>query len=439
MNLHQGLDILFVTPYIPSPMRVRPYALIRELAQRGHRVTLACLAQPAAELPYLEAVRPFCAAVHTVTQSKLRGGLQALAALPGRTPLSVAYTRSPAFAHTVAGLWAGQTFDLVHTEFVRAAHATTWLNGVPKVYDAVDCLALAYRRSLSAPGVSPKQRLIGLIEWLKLRDYERRVLACYDRALVSSPVDAHELGNGGGQKVHVLPNGVDLEHFRFDASARREDTLVFLGKMSYHPNVAGVLWFCREVLPRIHQQRPDVRLQIVGRDPVAQVQALASDPRIEVTGTVDDVRPYLQQAALSVNPMVSGSGIQNKLLEAMACGAPVIATRLAAAALQAKPGDDLLVADSPQEFAGSTLEALESPGRRSQLGLNGRLYVESCHNWSMIAEELESIYYTLIGVDYEAEHHRIGIKKPRMEVIRHGAGVWSRDFEKLGGGEGVSD
>lgn len=388
------MRVLFVTPYVPSIVRIRPYALIRELARLGHQVTLACLVQPEWEARYISDVKVYCEEVQPVALGRLGSYLHTLASLPTRLPMSVAYCRSAAFEHLVENLAQSGKFDIMHAEFIRTTPTTRYLVGLPKVYDAVDSLALAYERSYHSAMVPWKQRLVSWFEWAKLRDYEQRVLKDYDCRLASSPVDAQAL-EAPGLKVEVLSNGVDLDFFRFQEKPRQPGTIIFLGKMSYYVNIASVLWFYHQVLPLVRQGYPQAQFKIIGREPASKIQALSSDPAVEVTGTVPDVRPFLEQATLAVCPMICGSGIQNKMLEAMASGTPCVSTSLASQALQVQPGREILVADDPEDFARAVLELLASAPLRRQLAENGRLYVERNHDWKEIGQQLNTIYCEL--------------------------------------------
>jgi polysaccharide biosynthesis protein PslH len=379
-----------VTPYVPSSVRIRPLAFIRELAQRGHQVTLVCLVQPEWEASYLPEVARYCTSVHPVHLRRYEPYLRTLASMPTSTPLSVAYCDCQDFKSTVERLVGEYCYDLVHTEFVRATPATMRLAGPPKVLDLVDCMSLAYRRSIRAASVPVKQRAIAAVEWIKMHGYENRVLQYYQHVLVSSPADCKEFGVE--KEVEIIPNGVDLDYFAYMNGKPRQPEIVFLGKMSYYINVASVLWFYKQVFPLIRQHCPDAKLLIVGRNPVQAIQALASDPAVEVTGTVPDVRPYLQRAAVSICPMVSGAGIQNKMLEAMAVGTPCVATSLACQALAIEPNKEVLIADTAEHFARCVLELLNQPLRRQQVSEAARVYAESYHNWHRIGARLEKAY-----------------------------------------------
>jgi polysaccharide biosynthesis protein PslH len=390
------LNILFVIPYVPSIVRGRSYAFIRGLAALGCRVTLACLVQPASEARYLADIAPYCAEVHALPVSRPGAAVRSLASIPTPQPLSVAYCRQPDFGRLVKSLAGQDRFDVVHTEFIRAAPFTMHLAGKPRVFDAVDNLTLAYRRSLTAACVPLKQKLVSFIEWMKMRRYEPWAADHYEQLIVCSPLDKQEFGRAGRAGV-VIPNGVDLDYFRRYEGTHQAETIVFLGKMSYYVNVASVLWFYREIFPLIRRQRPHVHLNILGRDPVASIRALSQDPDVTVTGTVPDVRPYLQQAAVAISPMVAGSGMQFKLLEAMAVGVPVVTTSFASKGLLAVADRDFIVADEAYLFAESVLKLLNSDEEHRQMTDNGRLFVERYHDWSQLVAQLNSVYRSMLN------------------------------------------
>jgi len=218
--------------------------------------------------------------------------------------------------------------------------------------------------------------------------------------LVTSPVDKEALlalPSGKSRppaSITVIRNGVDLDYFRpAPESVREEATLVFSGKMSYHANVTMARHLVEDILPRVRRSIPNARLLIVGKDPPGEIEALGQKwPGVSVTGTVPDVRPYLQRATLAVVPMVYGAGVQNKVLEAMACATPVVAYAPAVAALSATVGKDVSVAENAEELAGQIINLLQEPERRRQIGRNGRAYVEREHDWNTIAARLEGVY-----------------------------------------------
>jgi glycosyltransferase involved in cell wall biosynthesis len=209
--------------------------------------------------------------------------------------------------------------------------------------------------------------------------------------------------------VAVVPNGVDLEYFRPIAGPREPATLVFSGKMSYHANVSAALYFAREILPLVRAARPEVRLSIVGSNPPRAVQALASDPAVSVTGHVPDMRPYLGSATIALCPITVKVGIQNKLLEAMAMGIPVVSTNVGAQGLAAVPGRDLLVAANPHEFADHICRVLADDELAERLGRAGRHFVERHHRWETATRALE--------VYMEAIEHQARLAQPNLNRI----------------------
>jgi glycosyltransferase involved in cell wall biosynthesis len=235
----------------------------------------------------------------------------------------------------------------------------------------------------------------------RTRHYESRLLECYPRVLVTSPEDKEALAKLSTRKdtqgrLVVLPNGVDLDYFSPLDTPRNPATLIFTGKMSYHANLAAALDLATQVMPRVWARRSDARLIIAGKDPTAELLALGAEPRITVTGTVPDLRPYLARATLAVSPIRYGVGIQNKLLEAMAMTTPVVSTPQATAALQVVPGRDLLVADTAQAIAEAVMTLLADDAQRYRIGQAGRRYVETHHNWNTAAEKLEAVYREVI-------------------------------------------
>jgi sugar transferase (PEP-CTERM/EpsH1 system associated) len=392
----EPLRILFICPYLPSLIRVRPYNLIQALARRGHLVTLLALEPPAEDAGGLDALRQWCQRVEIVPLPGWRTLWNGVQALPTRTPLQAAYSRSPQMARLIRQVQSEAAFDVAHVEHLRGAELSWAVKGVPVVFDSVDSITLLFEH-VRHSGPTWRSRMKAGLDLARTRHYEGHLLERYRRVLVTSPCDRDALvristtPDVDGRLV-VLPNGVDLDYFAPRATPRDPATIIFTGKMSYHANTAAALDLTTQVMPHVWQQRPDARLAIVGKDPPAKLLALTGDPRITVTGFVPDLRPYLAQATVAVSPIRYGVGIQNKVLEAMAMATPVVSTPQATTALQVQAGQDLLVADTSQGIAESILALLADEELRRQIGNAGRRYVEAYHNWTTIAEKLEGVY-----------------------------------------------
>ena len=406
------MRILFITPYVPSPIRVRPYQLIRQLARR-HEVVVLTLWQHERERADLEKLRAFCPVVG-VRLSRAQALTNCLRALPSRLPLQGAYCQSEEFGRLIHGALGGPgaigqplpaalagPFDVVHVEHLRAGFVSSWIpSQVPTVFDSVDSISLLFERT-SRLSHSQRQRLVARFELSRTRAFEADLVQRFDQVAVTSPEDADTLrALSATDRIAVVPNGVDLDYFQPRAGAGEPATLVLSGKMSYHANVTAALHFAKQIFPKIKRQRPDVRLQIVGSDPAPAVQALTSDPSISVTGYVPDMRDYLGRASVVICPVTVKVGIQNKVLEAMAMGIPVVCSREGFTGLQAQPGQDLLVADTPDRFAADVCRLLGDADAREPIGRAGRRYVETFHQWEAATRRFEELYHAAI------ERHR---------------------------------
>lgn len=406
------MRILYVVPYTPNLIRVRPYNLIRALSERGNQVTVLTLAANDAE--WTDAAALATAGPRVITQgiSRLRSLGNCLTALPTAQPLQAAYSWHPALAQRLVKLASngGGPFDVVHVEHLRGArYGLRMLKAnisprPPVVWDSVDCISHLFRQA-AEQSASRAGRWITRLELGRTARYEAELIRRFDHVLVTSPVDREallELPSHKGQPpacISVIRNGVDLDYFQpAPESLREEATLVFSGKMSYHANVTMARHLIEEILPRVRRSIPNARLLIVGKDPPGEIEGLGQKwPGVSVTGTVPDVRPYLQRATLAVVPLVYGAGVQNKVLEAMACATPVVAYAPAVAALSLTPGQDLALADNAAEFAGQIIALLQEPEKRRQIGRNGRAYVEREHDWNRIAGRLEDVYQEAMG------------------------------------------
>lgn len=430
------MRILFITPYVPSVIRVRPYHFIRELSRR-HEITLVCLSHADTDAIGLDEIGKYCSAVHTVPLSKLRCLASCARRLVSRVPLQAAFTEQPQVRKLIAAILASEPFDLVHVEHIRGAHLALDIRDVPKVYDSVDCISRLLEQYLQ-DGQSPMQRLLTYEELLKMRRYEPRMSSAFDRVVITSEHDkraleellraeltcrlrrreihdlrlrpevmrltrslAEELqdarlgstGSGIGPSVTVVRNGVDTSHFRPTKHRVDPDSIVFSGKMSYFANVSSVLHFYRDVFPRIRARRPDAKLRIIGSSPPDSIRKLASDPAVTVTGYVEDMREHVGPAAVVVCPMTIGVGIQNKMLEAMAMSKPVVCTSVACGGIpDAVDGRHLVSANGPEEFAERVVDLLQDPRRGEALGRNACELVNARYSWDAAVRSLEAVH-----------------------------------------------
>src|SRR5712692_4004555 len=409
------MRILFVTPYPPSRIRVRGYGFLSQL-QKQHEVTVVAQCASEREQADAETLRKQGFEVVEVLASRQQAILRSGLLLFSTLPLQVAYARSTALTQTVQRLCLQRSFDVIHVEHLRGIASMEALARThPLVWDAVDCISLLSKHAMTA-GPAFSVRAVARLEYKRTQRYEARMLNQLSHVVVTSQNDREAMialrrvslqdvassDDTLGSGIRVLTNGVDLAYFRPLAREQHRFNLVFSGKMSYHANIATALYLSKQIMPLIWQRQPGATLTIVGSNPPKAVRELASDPRVEVTGYVDDMRPYVGRAEIMLSPMVYSVGIQNKVLEAMALGTPVVVAKQAASALGARPGRDLLVAESAREFAEATLRLMDDAELRASLEQHGRAYVEQHHNWRAVTDRLVDVYQRAIN-DYASK------------------------------------
>jgi len=408
------MKILYIIPYIPSLVRVRSYQIIRHIKSRGHHVTLATISTNPQEEAELDRFREYCDKVILVNLPTYRSLLNCFFALPTKLPLQSVYSwDARLFSLIKDHLWDDNekpVFDIIHVEHLRGSQYGVRLKELgsdareqslpPIVWDSVDCISYLFKQAAQQSQQGLKRR-ITQFDHKRTKQQEGWLTNLFDHVLVTSPKDKNalvELANKKSENIAIVPNGVDLDYFKPGNSNNREDTtLVISGKMSYHANVNMVLFLVQEVMPLVWSAQPDVKLWIVGKDPTPEISELGQLPTVTVTGTVDSMLPYLQKATIAVAPIQYGAGIQNKVLEAMACATPVIASSLATSALAIESGKDLMVEDTAEGWANTILELISSPEKQIFIGVAGRQYVEKHHQWPEIAREIEAIYLKTIS------------------------------------------
>jgi len=392
------MKLLFIVPYTPNLVRVRPYNLIRALAARGNSVTVATLTANEAEEADISRLESNGVRVISARLPRWRSMMNCLLVVPSHMPLQAAYCWHPELMSKIRQEMNAASFDAVHVEHLRGARfglAVLEGSSIPVVWDSVDSITHLFRQAASqARKLSSKA--MTAFELGRTARYEGWLAGQFSRILVTSPIDRQaflELAPGSTERLIVLPNGVDLEYFHPDSPPNREPAeLVISGKMSYHANVAMVLHLVNDIMPYVWAERPEAKLTVVGKDPPRELLALTSHPGVRVTGSVPDLRPYLKHATVAVAPITYGAGIQNKVLEALACATPVVASPQAVSALQIRAGEEILVAEEPQAFARQVLALLANPAWQRQMGEAGRQFVERHHSWDAMAAQLEQIY-----------------------------------------------
>jgi sugar transferase (PEP-CTERM/EpsH1 system associated) len=388
------MKILFLCHRFPYPpdhgARIRAFYFIRHLSQRNS-VTVATLVHTEEELNQGQGLKEYCFNVIAEVLPAPVRWRQVLAEVCSSLPSSVAYFRSFSLQRRVDELLKHGHFDviIVCCAFM-AQYVLKWQNGYRILdYCDIDSAKWADYSRYTAIPLSWGYAL----EAAKLRRYERRIAVHFHHCTVIAQGELEEFQRFGvSVPCTIVPNGVDTDYFSYDSQDRiGAADIVFLGRMGYFPNIDGIKYFVRDVFPLVRQKLPKVQLRIVGSNPGRSVRELVRIPNVSVTGYVPDVRSYLKNAVVSIAPLRIARGTQNKILEAMAMGIPIVATSQAAKGAQVVAGKHLLVADHPKDFADQIIKVIENATLQKSLSEAARLQIEQVHTWSRSMEILDTI------------------------------------------------
>jgi len=369
--------------------------LVRFMAARGHRVDLLCFAQNGAEERALhEALDPVCRRIWTVLLSRWQSYLSTAASLAGSLPMQVGYFRSAAMRRRVREIAAAGDYDLVYTHLIRMASYSEGLPG-PKVLGLQISQGLNLGR-LIEHARDPARRWFYRIEERRVRPYEAEVAAAYDRVFLCGPRDIMEIAKTAPvPNAVVCPHGQDIPPMeRIRGAVREPGTIVVSGVMATYTNVDAVRWFAREVFPQVERAFAGAKLWIVGRRPQRAVRALAR-ANVLVTGEVPDVVDWLCRASVAVAPLRIGAGMQNKVVQALGCELPVVATPVANEGIGAEPEKEIVLREDPEAFAQAVVALLRDPAAAARLGQAGRRFAETHWSWETHFSRMERIFRDL--------------------------------------------
>jgi sugar transferase (PEP-CTERM/EpsH1 system associated) len=401
------LQVLFVTNEIPhytgGGMLIRDFNLLQALADR-HEFTVVCFGYSGEQQDErVEGLKSFCKSVVLVdygqeTQEHKVSRLTKVTKILQPTPQRVQSLSPAGMRRVVYELTRRNRFDIVHVNHVEMGPLLSGVEWAKRII-GIESIWPIVKRERDTLNSSLKRILYDL-EWRKMKRYERTLYQSVDLCTMASPREkevVHSLTPAA--RVAVIPNGVDISFFRnghsISGNIDNKDGLLFIGSMAYWPNEDAVQFFYRDILPYIKERCGDIKWQIVGRDPSPAVRHLASE-RIEITGWVDDVRPYMWSSQVMIVPLRSGGGTRLKILEAMAAGIPVVSTTLGAEGLAVVHDKNILIADAAEEFAEAVVRLINQPQLVERITRNARKLVETVYDWSMIAEQLDEAYQSIL-------------------------------------------
>jgi glycosyltransferase involved in cell wall biosynthesis len=363
--------------------QVLSYHRLKYLSQ-NHSIHLICFGSSESDAIALNKLEVLGISVQLIQWSKLVAVLNVLTAAFNPTlPLQCALFQSGAFKRAIIHALDVFKPDAIYAVMIRII-VNLPSNKLPLFVDMVDSMGLNFSRRVALErGI--KKRVLR-IECQRVSAYEVNVVKQATLSFVVSKFDQNFIAL---DKVVSLPLGIDVLEFFKNLNGSLDQTIVFTGNMNYKPNVDAVLWFYSQCWGKLKDAVPEIRWIVAGSNPTAEVLALRSDDSITVSGRVPSLVAVINDAKISIAPMQSGSGMQFKILEAMACSVPVVTTSLGLGDIAAKPGQAIIVADTPDSFVRSIVNLMLSPDIRQTIGEAGLHYVNEHHSWDTLNAKFE--------------------------------------------------
>lgn len=390
------MNILIISPFSPYPLsqggKIRIFNIIKNLS-KSNSITLAAIVNDKLH-SQSEPLQQFCEKIIFVERPpKLWRDIFNF--IFGKDPFNYVRYFSVGMKRELERLVKLKTFDIIQIEFAMMWQYVDIFNGIPIVLDAHN-IEFEIVRQIKNTYRNPLRKLFYIIEEKKFREKEERAWRecslCFTVSDKERNIISSYLGNPN--KVFTIPNGVDLERFKYYPKTNMSKQLLFLGSMDYRPNLDSALYFLEEIFPIIHSKIKDVKLDIVGRE-LWRIQNHSSIKGVELHENVPEVIPYFRKADVLIVPLRYGAGTRIKILEAMAAGTPLVTTSKGCEGVGVTNGEHLLVADSPEEFASAVQRVIEDDNLRNSMTQNAREFVERNYSWEMLVEEMEGFYHRI--------------------------------------------
>jgi|SRR3972149_5280771 len=387
------MRILFLTPRLPFPPnrgdRLRSFHYGRVLSKK-HSLSLLSLIQSDKEMQYVEDLKGIFDNVEVVLLKPWRSYLNMVLHFFSKMTLQVSYFYSKQMNKKVKEILKREKFDVIYTFSHCMAPYASEVKGAYKIFDLTDAISLFLRRMVRHRNIFLRPLLYW--EYLKTKRYEPYIIKKFDECWFISPVDRDAISiPGNTSNIVLVPNGIDVDYFKPEKSKRNTNTILFVGYMGIE-SVITVLHFYKEIFPLVKKEIPSAKFYVVGADPPKKITKLASNENVVVTGFVEDLRLYYNEASVLAAPMRFVAGVQNKILEAMAMEVPVVTSRLGNEGIDANVGKEIFVEDEPKAFANCVVKLLKNEDLRKQVGANARRFVQKNFTWEKVVDRLDEIY-----------------------------------------------
>jgi sugar transferase (PEP-CTERM/EpsH1 system associated) len=393
------MRILCLASRLPYPPdrgdRLRAFNFIKQLSHE-HELSLVSFVADASEYEHQQALLTYCREVRVLLMHRYRSAMSVLLNLWRRDPLQTLYYRSGAMRRLVGEVLAENQFDVVYVHLFRMAPYVAGYPNLYRVVDLTDVISQEVVRSLPYRGLA--WRLLYSLERPRIERYERYVAETFEETWLISDADRRVLAaDCPAANIRVVANGVDLERFYPTGHPAEPNSLIFVGHLGVFHNVDAAVHLVRDVLPRVRRQIPGCTLTLAGAEPTAQVVRLGEVPGVRVTGFVPDLNEHLNRAAVFVAPLRFAAGVQNKVLEAMAAGRPVVTTSVVNAGLGAQPGEEVMVSDDVTATAAQVIALLRNAELQTRIGEAGRRFVRRKYDWGQVVRRMNEIERAQFG------------------------------------------
>lgn len=383
------MKLFILLPRVPYPTekgdKLRAFNQIKQLS-KNHDIILCALNDSVLHAKAIPVLSRYCKSVHVIPISKITIIFSLIKTIFTDKPLQVGYFYNKPTARKIKALIDFHKPDHIFCQLIRVAE---YVKGfpIPKTLDYQDVFSKGVERRLdSSPSyIKPFLKL----EHKRLLKYEHDIFSVFDHKIIISKPDRDQIPHPDREMIVVVPNGVDTDFFK-PIESKKEFDLVFTGNMGYPPNINAAEFLVLKILPIILKRRPGISLLIAGANPHLRISVLKS-ANVEVTGWVSDMRECYAAARIFIAPMQIGTGLQNKLLEAMAMQVPCITSPLANQALQAKENEEILIARTPEEYADQVLLLLTNPDKSREIAMNGYNYVLRNYSWEKETAKIEEL------------------------------------------------
>lgn len=401
--------------------KIRSYHILRNLSRR-HDVTFFTFYEEHQNDTHSELDQVFARVIcHPLRLShpKSVGGLARYARhFFSRQPYQIVKYCMPQVAASLIQLLQRERFDVIVCDFLVTAGVIPWHLTCPKVLFTHNVEAIIWKRHFEVAR-NPLWKAICWREYWATAWAERRYLDLADHVLAVSNTDRDLFAQLiRPAKITVIPTGVDVRYFRPEVVEEQANTLVFTGSMDWMPNEDGIFYFVKEIFSLIRNRIPNTTLTVVGRRPSARLLELAKTTEgVQVTGAVEDIRPYVHRGSIYIVPLRVGSGTRLKIFEAMAMGKAVVSTSIGAEGLPVRPGRDIMIGDTPNEFASAVIDILQDPVRRTDLGRAAHDLVSQQHSWDLVGQRFESALEALVKIGTQETRERMISELARSVVL----------------------